>query len=321
MLAAGRQRPGVGIAAAGDGFITQYDVAIAINDDGVLDVTERIDYTFTDRSHGIYRNIPQPLPGDRDRSPRRARTPRSTRRTTGSSTSRTSGSPARRAPRPTSTSPSRVSSWSSGWATLTAPSSVRRATSSRYHVDRGDELASTTYDELYWNAIGTDWIVPIRQATVRVEAPGGADAPGASPEPSGSAAKCDSLEVGATSVQAASSGVGNGVGVTVVVATAQGCGRRPAAGLRAAVVAAACVLVDPRRRSPPGWRPGAGRGSASSALLRQGTGPALRRSDPRADAAGGFDHDRGDPRRSATPEKGRWSGHRRTTCGRGCSAR
>ena len=54
--------PGAAHAAAGDGFVDTYDVGIIINSDGSLDVSERIDYTFTDRSHGIYRNIPNRYP-------------------------------------------------------------------------------------------------------------------------------------------------------------------------------------------------------------------------------------------------------------------
>ncbi|MCZ3386115.1 MAG: DUF2207 domain-containing protein, partial [Actinomycetia bacterium] len=49
-------------AAAGDGYISQYDVTIEINADGSLDVAERINYTFTDDSHGIYRIIPNRYP-------------------------------------------------------------------------------------------------------------------------------------------------------------------------------------------------------------------------------------------------------------------
>ncbi len=39
-----------------------------------------------------------------------------------------------------------------------------------YHVE-GALNAFDDYDELYWDAIGTEWTVPIRQATVRVDAP------------------------------------------------------------------------------------------------------------------------------------------------------
>src|SRR5262245_39312664 len=49
-------------AAAGDGFISNYNVGIVINDDATLEITEHIDYTFTDMSHGIYRTIPNRYP-------------------------------------------------------------------------------------------------------------------------------------------------------------------------------------------------------------------------------------------------------------------
>ena len=45
-------------AAAGDGYTQSYDVTLVIDPDGTLQVTEKIDFVFTDSSHGIERYIP-----------------------------------------------------------------------------------------------------------------------------------------------------------------------------------------------------------------------------------------------------------------------
>ena len=53
-------------SAAGNFYITKYDVDVAVREDDTYKVTEKIDVTFTKKSHGIYRKIPYQVDLDRD---------------------------------------------------------------------------------------------------------------------------------------------------------------------------------------------------------------------------------------------------------------
>lgn len=201
-------------AAAGDGYISQYDVTIEINADGSLDVAEQINYTFTDDSHGIYRIIPNRYPVTE------TFTPESSQTTIDESYDRvvavddikvTSPSGA-----PTDLEVSQegnVLSIRVGDPDVTIEGAETYVLT--YRVE-GALNAFEEYDELYWDAIGTEWSVPIRQATVRVDAPAITKAV-CFKGSYGSTGRCEKLVQRATSVDVVVQGVGSGVGVSVVI--------------------------------------------------------------------------------------------------------
>jgi uncharacterized membrane protein YgcG len=137
--------------------ITAYDVDIRIESTGSLLITEVIDYDFaTNSRHGIFREIPVRLDYDSryeriypldvisvEGSPG---TPdQYTRETAGTKERLKIGDPDE---------------------TITG---AHRYTIT-YRID-GALNGFDSHDELYWNAIGTEWPVPIEQATVRVTTP------------------------------------------------------------------------------------------------------------------------------------------------------
>jgi len=137
--------------------INAYDVAIRIERDGSLLVVERIDYDFDGVSrHGIFRDIPNRLLYDKryDRvfpiehiSVQGSEgTPDKFKVTNGGGELHIKiGDPNR---------------------TITG----RHTYTISYRV-RGALNGFADHDELYWNAIGTSWEVPIDSATVQVTAP------------------------------------------------------------------------------------------------------------------------------------------------------
>ena len=144
-------------AQAGES-IRDYDVQLAIGDDGVLTATETITYDFdgADR-HGIFREVPVRFRYD-DRYDRVY--PLHVR----SVTATPSGTPAGvkvetegRIKRLRIGDPDK---------TVTGVHTYKIV----YTVE-GALNGFTDHDELFWNAIGTNWSVPIAQANVRVTAP------------------------------------------------------------------------------------------------------------------------------------------------------
>jgi uncharacterized membrane protein YgcG len=137
--------------------ISSYDVALTVGAGGSMGVTETIAYDFgTNRRHGIFRTIPTKVPFDNDNfrlyplsdvrvtSPDGAPTDVSRSEAAGVTTLRI-GDPDK---------------------TITG----RHTYVLRYTVD-GALNSFPDRVELYWNAIGTEWSVPIDAATVRVVAP------------------------------------------------------------------------------------------------------------------------------------------------------
>ncbi|XRQ05108.1 DUF2207 domain-containing protein [Actinomadura welshii] len=131
--------------------IATYDVVLSVGTDGVLRVRETITYDFDESGrHGIVRHVPFRR-GDRLYEVRGIRTSSST------------GAPAR-------------------VGTLRLLNDVQISVGGRREV-RGRQAYVIEYevarvftpraghDELVWDAIGTSWGVPIRNAAVRVEAP------------------------------------------------------------------------------------------------------------------------------------------------------
>jgi hypothetical protein len=132
--------------------IPAYDVVLTIATDGTLHVRETITYDF-DRGgeHGIVRRVPYRR-GDRLYDIRAVRTSSST------------GAPARARTRKV-------------WHDLliSVGDRDRMVRGRQAYVIEYTVIGAFTpgrgYDELFWDAIGTSWDVPIREAAVRVEAP------------------------------------------------------------------------------------------------------------------------------------------------------
>ncbi len=140
--------------------IYAYDVDLAIQEDGTVDVTERIAVDFESVSrHGIFRDLPlrYTIEGDDEHL---RRVPLSNFRVTGGD-----GEPIE---------------WKSetprgGWIRLRIGDPDVLVTGEQtyvisYTVERG-LTAFDTHDEFFWDAIGDQWGVPILAATVRVTAP------------------------------------------------------------------------------------------------------------------------------------------------------
>jgi hypothetical protein len=201
-------------AAAGDGYIGQYDVDITINDDGSLDVSEMIGYTFTDRSHGIYRIIPNRYPVSEPF------TPESSETTIDTSYDRVVDIKDVRVISPSGAPTDLQISQEGSVLSIRVgdPDTTVKGTQFyllRYRVE-GALNSFDGYDELYWDAIGTEWSVPILRSTVRVEAPRIKDGR-CFTGLYGGVQQCDETSVSATSFTAEEGGVGDGKGVSIVV--------------------------------------------------------------------------------------------------------
>ncbi len=147
-----------GASQFGNERITDYDVTIIVERSGDLAITEVIDYDFgvLDR-HGIFRNIPVRLHYD-DRYDRVY--PLTVRSVTGSP-----GTPDQY--EASNEGGDKVLKIGDPDKTISGPH-----TYTIEYVVKGGLNGFAEHDELYWNAIGTEWDVPIEQATVRVETPG-----------------------------------------------------------------------------------------------------------------------------------------------------
>jgi uncharacterized protein (TIGR04222 family) len=149
---------GAGASQFGNERITDYDVTIAVESSGDLAVTEVIDYDFGVRDrHGIFRNIPVRLHYD-DRYDRVY--PLTVRSVTGSP-----GTPAQY--ETSNEGGDRVLKIGDPDKTVSGPH-----TYTIEYVVKGGLNGFAEHDELYWNAIGTEWAVPIERATVHVDTPG-----------------------------------------------------------------------------------------------------------------------------------------------------
>ncbi|MDH4113059.1 MAG: DUF2207 domain-containing protein [Actinomycetota bacterium] len=78
------------------------------------------------------------------------------------------------------------------------------------------------HDELYWNAIGTEWLAPIERATVRVRAPADITEVACFQGYEGSTLPCDRVVARGNDARFAQSGLGSNSGVTVVVGLRKG---------------------------------------------------------------------------------------------------
>lgn len=193
-----------GAGAQGAERIHRYAVTIVIMDAGDLDITEVIEYDFgTQQRHGIYRTIPYRYYYD-DRYDRvmpvevlevvgsRGTPDQWVREDSGSSVSIRIGDPDR---------------------TITGAHTY----TIRYRV-QGALNGFAEHDELYWNAIGAEWGVPIGGASVRVVAPTAVTAVTCFAGPSGSVLPCDRAWPAADHASFEQDGLSSYEGLTVVVA-------------------------------------------------------------------------------------------------------
>jgi len=216
-LAAVLAAPAGAGAQSGAERVVSYDARIAIQRDGSILVTEQITYDFgSDQRHGIFRVIPVRLRynGSHDRIyPVEVRSVYSdtggsqyTVDSTGSAVGIKIGDPNRT-----------VTGVHAYWLT--------------YRV-RGSLNGFADHDELYWNAVGNRWDVPIGRARVRVSAPVAVTRAACFAGPPGSAAACEQAVVAHGVARFRQAGLGPGEGLTVVVAIPKGVVASPGPTLR-----------------------------------------------------------------------------------------
>jgi hypothetical protein len=166
-------------AAAASERITSYDVELTIQADGALQVVETIAYDFGDAEHhGIYRDIPTRLRYD-DRHDRLYPLQ------VDAVTATPPGTPAGYA----------IEDAGGGLTRIKIGDPDRTVTGAHtYTISytvRGAMNAFPDHDELYWNAIGTEWPVTIDVARVVLTAPGQITDVACFTGPQGSSLACD----------------------------------------------------------------------------------------------------------------------------------
>ena len=202
---AGGTRPALAQASE---RIASYDVAIDIERSGSLAITERIDYDFgSTPHHGIYRDIPSRLHYDDtyDRVyPIHVVSVTASGGASADYTLEDEGGTVRiRIGDPDTTIAGRH---------------IYRIV---YRVDGALE-AFREHDELYWNAIGDEWRVPIDRASVSVTAPGAIQRVACFAGLSGSNGGCDRSSVDGSRASFAQRGLLPYQALTVVVALPKG---------------------------------------------------------------------------------------------------
>ena len=201
-------------AQAGTERIAAYDVQIAVEPTGSLVVTETIDYDFGfAQRHGIYRDVPVRLhyDGRYDRIyPLKILSVEGSEGTPDEYKTENAGNDKR----------------------IRIGDPDRRITGAhRYTIVYRVDAALNGFpehDELYWNAIGTEWSVPIQQATVRVTTPSDVIQVACFGGGRGSALPCSSADRAGNVAGFTQSGLGAGEAVTVVVGFAKGAVPEPA---------------------------------------------------------------------------------------------
>ena len=189
--------------------IVAYDVIVEIGDDGTLTIVERIDYDFgSSVRHGILRDIPTRLTFDDtyDRIyPLEVVEVRASE-----------GTPA-------------------GYAVESAEGGITRLRIGDADVEitgrHSYELTYTVeaalngfpdHDELYWNAIGSEWPAPIGRATIAVRAPADITQVACFQGYEGSTLPCDRAVAKGAEASFAQENLGSYSGVTIVVGLPKG---------------------------------------------------------------------------------------------------
>ena len=222
---------GTAARAQASEVIHRYEVILTVLPNGVLAVQERIQYDFgTSPHHGIIREIPDRFHYD-DRYDRAE--PISGIKVTASDAS----------------AKTKVSH--SGDSTELRIGDPDKTTTGSHlytisYLVRGSLNGFPDHVELYWNAIGTEWSVPIEEASVRVVAPAAIQRVACFAGPSGSSLGCGRSGVegdGATFEQPG--GLGPGEAFTVVVAIPPGAVPAPAPILKERFSLARAFAVTP----------------------------------------------------------------------------
>jgi hypothetical protein len=203
----------VGAQGAGERIVA-YDVDIRIETSGDLLITEIIDYDFASNSrHGIFRDIPVRLDYDSRYE-----------RVYPLKVISVEGSPG------TPDQYKRESITNKARLKIGDPDKTITG-AHRYTITYRIEGALNGFeghDELYWNAIGTEWPVPIEQATVRVTTPADIIEVACFGGEGGSRLACDQAERVGRTAGFSDRRLPAGNGVTVVVAFAKGAVPPPA---------------------------------------------------------------------------------------------
>ena len=194
--------------------ITAYDVDIRVETSGDLLITEIIDYDFASNSrHGIFRDIPVRLDYDSRYE-----------RVYPLKVISVEGSPG------TPDQYKRESITNKARLKIGDPDKTITG-AHRYTITYRIEGALNGFeghDELYWNAIGTEWPVPIEQATVRVTTPADIIEVACFGGEGGSRLACAQADRAGRTAGFSDRRLSAGDGVTVVVAFAKGAVPPPA---------------------------------------------------------------------------------------------
>jgi hypothetical protein len=200
--------------AAQDGErIRSYEVEVDALPSGRIHVVETIDYDFGgNQKHGIYRNIPVRF--DYDDDYRREYPLRSVRVT---------GTPGT----PVQTKVER----SGDYVNIRVGDPDRTITGTHryvlsYDVD-GAINRFESHDELFWNAIGVEWAVPIDSGSVTVRTSGAIETVACFAGPEGSRIPCASARADGTSAYFSQGALGAYEGLSVVVALPAGYAATP----------------------------------------------------------------------------------------------
>ena len=195
---------GAGPAAAQSGeSITSYDTKMDVAADGSLHVTETIVYDFDgNQRHGIFRKIPARFRYDNTHD--------RVYPITGISVTQDDK------PVPVD------NSTGDGYVNLKIGDPKHTITGShRYvisYVVAGALNGFPDHQELFWNAVGTEWTVPVAQATATVTGPAEVTRQGCFAGPAGSQLGCDTASTQGNSATFGQANLGPGEGLTVVVA-------------------------------------------------------------------------------------------------------
>ena len=190
--------------------INRYDVSIEIRGDGSLLISERIDYDFgvaQDR-HGIYRDVPTSLRYDDTYDRIYPLTVESVTASAGASADH------------------EVEDIGGGNTRIKIGNADETVSGAHVYtiVYRVDAAMNgfADHDELYWNAIGTEWSAPILRARVQVTAPAPITDTACFRGVIGSALACDVSEADGERARFTQADLGPYEGMTVVVALPQG---------------------------------------------------------------------------------------------------
>lgn len=227
--AAGAQIP------AGFEQISRYDVRIVIEPDGDLRVREVIDYDFGQlERHGIFRTIPyrfryepvDPEAGtgvqgtDPDETWEQAGLP-----DLGARYDRVMPIEDIEVRSPTAPDDVEVTRDGGEVAIRIGDPDIEITGEHRYVIEyrvRGALNAFAEHDELYWNAIGVEWSVPIERATVQVEGPGRITRVACFRGPAGATTPCDRADREGRTASFSGALLFPYEGLTVVVALPKG---------------------------------------------------------------------------------------------------